>query len=340
MRAIFDSTANFAQLQENKATELFNDSMIGPKNIDEFIEYLQNQIYPLDVFLWNAHSISDFESDKYLMLKTLAKICESTIFCITETWLDRTKLINLSDFGNHEIIRCDRNVQFYEQGAGICCFLPKIFDFIMRFSADFDEFQFLCIDLFPIKPETLRLIIVYVREKKLSEEDYQTLIEMLQKFTTNINRLLIVGDFNAPNINWLKETKETPVVGGNETAQTPTKKKKYAETPYEKSLRKFIESKQLEQYVKYPTYKKSEETAKSLLDLVLTNNGISVSNLIYFPYDLSDHRALKFQVFNETADDSSSFVKYKKLKKETSEDTQFDNSLNETPVSKFFIFKA
>uniref|UniRef100_A0AC34RB02 OTU domain-containing protein n=1 Tax=Panagrolaimus sp. JU765 TaxID=591449 RepID=A0AC34RB02_9BILA len=309
MQAIFDSAGNFAQLQENKASDLFKDNLIKLKSMDEFIEYLKAEInisrYPLDVFLWNMRSIYDFTTQKYLMLKTLAEVCESTIFCITESKLDHTKVINLSDFGNHEIIRCDRNVKIYGRGGGICCFLPKKFDFTIRLSGNFDEFQILCIDLFPTRFDTLRLIIVYVRENKLKKKDYQQLFKMLKTLT---------------NIEYVTRS----LIKVNDSG-----------TPYEKFLFQFTCNKSFTQYVKHPTCKK--EGKESLLDLVLTNDGLSISNLIYFPYDFSDHKALKFQVFlNQNISGSRSFDKDKKheSKKEESEDIQFNNSNNETPQSK------
>ena len=106
--------------------------------------------------------------------------------------------------------------------------------------------------------------------------------ELIINLSKRFKKLLLVGDFNFPHINW-----NTWSVG---TKDNNSKESQFIET---------IRDSYLEQIIKQPTRYRCNEKS-NVLDLVLTDNDQRIENLEYeSPLGKSDHGVLSFDFLCE-----------------------------------------
>ena len=103
------------------------------------------------------------------------------------------------------------------------------------------------------------------------------LIKIIKQASNTYDRLLITGDFNAPNIDW-----------SNSTARSTS--------PYECALANLVAEYPLIQHIKDPTRHRPNDTP-SLLDLIITLPQLPISNVLHkTPLGHSDHDCLIFTI--------------------------------------------
>lgn len=166
------------------------------------------------------------------------------------------------------------------KGRGICLFIKDDFDFIRM--PELELFETSIFGRVKTKTESFTLGAIY-KSPNSSDDQIQTLFDQINAVANKHNspndNLVIVGDFNYPNINWKNET--TTI--------------KNSENPTNKFLSS-IHDNYLFQLVDENTHYKPN-TNPSLIDLILTNNNEFVENIEYYaPIGKSHHLVLNFNI--------------------------------------------
>jgi hypothetical protein len=137
---------------------------------------------------------------------------------------------------------------------------------------------------------TLAIILVY-RSPSSCPPDDKRLLESLEHCATSFTNILILGDFNAPSVNW----------------QVPAS---HESNTFDSRLKVVSENLFLFQMVLEPTrFRKSQNP--SLLDLVFSSYPDSISEIqIAPPFGKSDHSVLLFSTIHTTTTESASELKF------------------------------
>ena len=197
------------------------------------------------------------------------------IVFITETKMDETQVVSqFIECSGYTVFRRDRG---YGRGGGV---LILVKDYIIaRDSAD--QYNVECVSCqLTFGQHTVNLACMY-RPPNADANYNEATREALKKLSNKHGQVVICGDFNFPQINWMHNT----VQGGMLTEQS-----------------KFYEATQdafLQQHVNLCTRVRGSNEP-SLLDLILTRNSLEVDNLKYkSPIGASDHCLLVFDLLIE-----------------------------------------
>ena len=205
--------------------------------------------------LINARSIKNKLGD----LETFIASNNLALVCITETWIhENDPEIPLLNLGKFDVYNCNRVSK--GGGCAILCDSAKISSkFVMKLNGN--GFELVCIDLYA--PVDMRIICVY-RAPWCNKQVNSELFDYIHKLWT-VN-MLIVGDFNFPDIDWQRLTASS---GGYEFLQ-------------------FTLDLNFKQLVKEPTRQ------KNFLDLILTNNEFIRNCEVN--EEFSDHLSVLFEI--------------------------------------------
>lgn len=150
-----------------------------------------------DFLLLNARSLKAPGKKEEIEL-LLNSYSEVPFVFITETWLsDDDSNVLLPNFEKYNILRCQREGR---RGGGVCCMLPRIFEYHLQSKLSCKEFEVIWLQIFP-KGTPITIALFY-----RPPTDYPSMPELLLE---NIKRNLpknsptiIIGDFNYPHIDW------------------------------------------------------------------------------------------------------------------------------------------
>ena len=146
------------------------------------------------------------------------------------------------------------------------------------------------IDLKSKANDSLRICCVY-RSPNSSNEENNNINKQLEALSGENSHILVMGDFNFPDIDWKRWVK-------------PRSKKKDKEFFFLESIRNCF----LYQHVKNPTRSRVGKRA-TLLDLIFSNEKGMVSNIVHeSPLGASDHACITFS-FNCYLDITNSTLK-------------------------------
>ncbi|CAF0811810.1 unnamed protein product, partial [Didymodactylos carnosus] len=242
---------------------------------------------PDSILLLNANSIlgkidpdsnSPLALQKFDLLLNILQSDRPLVVAVTETWLSRN--IDNSKFlvsGYQPVIRRDR---VGKRGGGILTLVRDDVQVKRLIPYEDQDFETLFLDLILHKSKTCLLAVCYrpdwVDHVKFNEHLSCVLHKVRSSTHRQYDSIVIIGDFNAHSAKWCP-TKPSTIEG---------------DAFYDFSL-----SEGLTQLVNKPTRIKS----KSCLDLILTNNSSSVSNLnVGSSLCLScDHSIIQFSLFSQ-----------------------------------------
>jgi len=221
----------------------------------------------------NARSIFN----KFSELQLLVSQYNPHIIGITETWLDSSIKDSEIHLDNYTIFRNDRSVSC---GGGVLLYIDKSLSCspCQRLeTVNFNE-SLWCLISLPAN-NTLLVGLVY-RSPSSNESNNSKLLDIIHTISLQqrFNQLLLIGDFNLPDIVWTNH---------------------YGSSSPTSFSAKFLDSIQdsfLSQHTTQPTRHHPSQRS-SILDLIITNDADNVSNLAHLPpLGSSDHDCLVWQL--------------------------------------------
>jgi len=198
------------------------------------------------------------------------------ILCFVETWLCSN--INdgqLDPKGLFNTYRRDRRSQ--RAAGGVCIFIStNLHSMLSEISlSEFEDAEVIAVKLLTGAKTHITLICAYI-PPNLPLDDFNRSILCLEKLCLSYGSIILVGDYNCPDIDW--ESMTSP---GNEKS---------------KQFLDFCLSHGFNQYVTVPT------RLNNILDLVLCNKRMLISCInVAMPFGLSDHDSITFSVAIENS---------------------------------------
>jgi hypothetical protein len=194
------------------------------------------------------------------------------IIAVTETWLNSTQPIEALIPKNFFIYRVDR--EDGRIGGGVLILVRELIRHKESISLALPNIQFSSCVLLAEGGEWL-VACVYRSPSSTEEEDDRLLVELSSACRFH-GKILIVGDFNAPEIDWVTETAPPSSFG-----------ERLLISHYELALT---------QHVRVPTRARGEQ-APSILDLVFTKGPNDINKLnLAAPWGKSDHATLSINL--------------------------------------------
>ena len=211
--------------------------------------------------------------NKLMELSMLINEQNANIMCLTETWLIDEVPIDLS-FNRYIFFKSNRK---NKRSGGCAVLLDQNFNSKFIYQLDLTEIQILIVDI--ISPFNLRIFCIY-RSPHSTLIQTQIMNDVFEKFY--VQKILIVGDFNVPSINW--QGLESMNVHG-------------------KIILDFINNFQLTQFVEENTRK------NSILDLLIAPaniiknckviDGISDHNIVLFSINKQKEKVKSLKFFRD-----------------------------------------
>ncbi|CAJ0962937.1 unnamed protein product [Ranitomeya imitator] len=240
-------------------------TQMGGKNISKAIhsEEIGTKQNPLNCMLANARSLRN----KMEELEAEISTGNFDIVGITETWLDESYdwAVNLQGYS---LFRKDRKNR---RGGGVCLYVKSCLKSTLRedISEGNEDVESIWVEIHGGKNGNKILIGVCYKPPNITETMESLLLKQIDEAATH-NEVLVMGDFNYPDINWESETCETHK--GNRFLLIT--KKNY-----------------LSQLVQNPT------RGAALLDLILSNRPDRITNLqVVGHLGNSDHNIVQFHL--------------------------------------------
>ncbi len=194
------------------------------------------------------------------------EIYDSDIIVITETWLDDLKMSEYPlDIEGYEYEYKNRQ----GLGGGLIIYIKNDYSYNRIHELESNQIENLCIKLYPNEKDSI-LINIYYRSPNTNVQTNDLITNSIlesYQYTQNkfITSLIIIGDFNYPNINW--------------------------ETPFTNYFSETLAINGLYQIINEPT------RYQNILDLVITDSPGFINNLtINPPIKNSDHNTILFQI--------------------------------------------
>ena len=220
----------------------------------------------------NIDSLLNKKSELLKLLGTLEHRPE--IIAVSEVLPKNSKGVKLSEFyiPGYDAISND----FDKNNRGIIIYVKSgLSTTIMDIDIKFEEFLVIQIKNFDNRGQNLTFANVY-RRPGSTKENNDKLAELLKYLVDSCgrNKLMIVGDFNYPNINW---------------------ELLYSDNPEEMDFIETLNDNFLSQHVHHPTRARGHDTPH-ILDLVVTNEDFIRDIEILSPVGKSDHSVLGISI--------------------------------------------
>jgi len=246
-----------------------------------------NANYYLKCVLFNARSIVNKLTELHMML---SNDCPD-IVCITESWLNNLITDAVLVGGNkYCVYRCDRS-SIRGGGVAILANNTTVSSIPVNIPAQFSDVEAVAIDLIG-SSFSYRFINCY--RKPSSDTDAgsisytRKLIAMLEYLSCTDASLIVLGDFNLPNINWSTDMPCQPTVCIDDDDIGDGCCNMFSS---------YLQVEGLYQFVGGPTRIGTGSSDGNLLDLVISNDIFSVNNLtIDDPFSTSDHCCINFSL--------------------------------------------
>ena len=223
---------------------------------------------------------TDVLTNKLTEIETIAHLNNIDVITINETLPKRLpdKYTSAEDY--KFLIKGYKTVH-NNKGRGICIFIKE--SLVFEQVSDYDHIFNLSIVLKFITPdkEILTICLIY-RSLNSSEDENNNLLSLIDTLNQHQNsskhKLLILGDFNLPGINWeLECTKHTDI-----------------NKHFDSRFLECIHSNFLTQHVTSPTHYRAEQNP-TLIDLILTNDPKMIQSVCQeAPLGNSHHQIITF----------------------------------------------
>ncbi len=220
----------------------------------------------LEVYYTNCQSLFN----KLDELKIIADEQKPSMIALTETWLNEAIQISEVSIEGYQMFRCDRSQR---RGGGVALYVANEFSCFQREIADvaLQRFELMSCTIKIRQLPALNVCVVY-RPPCSSENDDVELLRSL-KAISKLDNLLLLGDFNAPGIDWISH------------------EVKAAASPFNHHLLQFSSDEYLLQHIDFAT-RLREGQRSNCLDLVFTKEqGLIREVNPQPPLGFSDHVA-------------------------------------------------
>lgn len=214
----------------------------------------------------NATSLNDKLSELQVLCETIAP----AIVGITETWFKSTSIVKINGFCTY---RCDRSSKGDDRrGGGVAIYVSE--DLVSY------ELNDVCFNMSIYEQVWVVVVVnkikyligcIYRPPDRLNMSDLKLVFEAANSYVERgeFKELIIMGDFNFPNINWSENGVDSIAVGNHLSV--------------EHSFTEIINDLFLYQHVNFSTFQISLESMGSILDLIFTSNQNSISELTVNP---------------------------------------------------------
>ena len=218
---------------------------------------------PQEIFLFNSRSIVN----KLNQFQSLAYTYSFDIFAITETWLSESIFSGEILTSNYTIYRCDRS----SRGGGVLLAVKDTIPSLLL-PTSISNLEVLTVQI-GIAQLAIILCLVYIPPGS-TVHTCEPLFNHLNELTNKYDSLLILGDFNIPDVNW------------NTLTATSLLSDSFCDLVFDLNLSQLIDN---------PTHIQG-----NILDLILTNqeeliHSVTVHSREAFPIH-SDHYPITFKL--------------------------------------------
>jgi len=244
----------------------------------------------LSCLVFNARSLAN----KLHELQNCLKSSTPSIVCITETWLS-SEVSDQSILGglDYKTFRCDRS---NKPGGGVLILTnnQQISSCIpVDLPEKYKQLEIICIDL---KGPTVSYRIITCYRKPAPDTNTSSLaetrlmVECLGELCMFDSSIILVGDFNFPNIVWQDGC---PVRNNMDAENEDAVSAKNCSELF----KQFVSRESLVQLVNEPTRYNTYSSTANTLDLVMSNDTFAVFDLVISaPFANSDHCSLEFKL--------------------------------------------
>lgn len=161
-----------------------------------------NPANQLELFLTNAKGLQNKKTELEELLQAhLVKIA-----CITETWWNPDILEAETQTTNYSVIHNDRKDKSRKAGGGVCFYVHELVQTLPAPDLQIEGCAFLCIK------NTVLILVYHLTSYSLSKT--KSLVTSLDKQIIKIiegeELVILLGDFNIPNLNWDKSVINRP----------------------------------------------------------------------------------------------------------------------------------
>ena len=168
------------------------------------------------------------------------------------------------------------------KGRGICIYVNEKFEIIERYHEYDDLFSPSIFCKVKTTNNDIFILGAFYRSPNSSDEENENLIKLIDivsnKFQKAGHKLLFVGDFNSPDIDWSKETCTKP------------------KDHFQSKLLNVVQQCYLNQFVNRPTHHRALQNP-TLIDLIFSNDPDFVFNINYNPpFGKSHHSVICFDI--------------------------------------------
>ena len=258
-----------------------SDSRVAGKQINSETNKLSETISKVSVLFSNVRSIRN--KLDFVSIETLTD--PSRILCFTETWLSPSFDDRCFPISEYHVFRGDRNYNGkHRKGGGILVLVPKLYD-------SYQVGEYYCTEAFECitfcigtENASRYILCVYRPPTTLSDKFF---VAEFEKYYYNLRlaakKVIIVGDFNFPYINWYTGSLERYSAAAN-------------------GFLRFVLLNSFHQLVNFAT--RNDHT----LDLVLSNDPSVIANLeVREPFGISDHLQVSFEIYFDNRYDVTNF---------------------------------
>ena len=153
-----------------------------------------NPANQLELFLTNANGLRN----KHTELEALLQAHSVKIACITETWWNPDILEAETQIPNYSVIRNDRKDKSRKEGGGVCFYVHDLVQTLPAPDLQIEGCAFLRIK------NTVLILVYHSTSYSLSETKslVTALDEKITKIIEGEESVILLGDFNLPDLNW------------------------------------------------------------------------------------------------------------------------------------------
>lgn len=202
---------------------------IPPKNVPKKKVYVKDmhtsteicKISHKDTIRMYYQNVNSIKSDEKMKNFIDTSVCDYDVVIFTETWLDEGQALkyNMNVLNEYyDVYRCDRSESVKSRGGGtLIAISAKLYSDPVLLKG-FNHLEYICVQ-FLNKNKSILLYCAYIRPDS-AIEIYEEHFKAIQSINLGKNDILIVvGDFNLPNIIWHSKDNVTFLPKNNDSVR-------------------------------------------------------------------------------------------------------------------------
>ena len=203
-------------------------------------------------------------------IRAINKTKHYDILAFTESWLDLKEQHYPAEIAMRNYTTFNTDKPNNKRGGGLCLYIKQTLLPIQKHSIATEHFQILHINITATNntnyTHTVKIILAY-RRPQIPAQDDEQFFQHLENLLDSPHESIIIGDFNAPHLNWTD-------IHNN---------------PQGNRLIRFVYTNNLTQQVHSPT------RGDNILDLILTSDP-DLTDSIKVGHKLGDHNIINFEI--------------------------------------------